>query len=106
MPSRSLAPDAYPATESNLEDFGGWSETKAPFVPTIKFSNIQTGEAPGPAMWDVVRVSSDNGEPVVLEDDGSGSAIPISRLVDADTATDADREHYTVDEDSSPFDDV
>lgn len=63
----------------------------------LRFSDVKTGDAPDPDMWDVIRVSSDDAEPVVL---GEGGPVPISELGDAD-----DRNH-DVDDSSGPFGDI
>lgn len=84
--------DAYPraGSESESEDQDGdqWTTIRAPFIPSLEFDDIEMGEAPDPAAWDVIRVpaSSDDGLEVLNPD---GDRTPVAELVD-DAGVDRD----------------
>ena len=81
---------AYPRTESEIADFDQWSTVKRPLVPSLAF-DVEMGDAPDPAMYDVVRVPSgnDDGGLEIVERDG---AIPLSELCEREDDRDHDRD--------------
>lgn len=68
----------YPRAESEITDFDQWTKIKRPLVPSLAF-DVEMGEAPDPAMYDVVRVptSSDDRGLEIVESDGT---TPLSEL--------------------------
>lgn len=92
---------AYPRTESEITDFDQWTTVKRPLVPSLAF-DVEMGETPDPAMYDVVRVpsGSDDGGLEIVE---RGGAIPLSELTERESENDRDPDRDRRDQTSGPL---
>jgi hypothetical protein len=88
--------DAYPATESDVDDADEWRPVKDPVVPERVFD----GATPGSEAWDVVVVGSDATEPADLAVIDGGDRVPLLEV----ESTEPDRTGAHLDGDESTDD--